>query len=216
MSDAFTSNFSGRHGWRESCSSSEEPPYRQGETMTFIQMRCPYCDGKNVEEQNTYTIKCGAPRTMYHCAPCERAFSETSNTPIAQLKTPIAIVVQVLAALTEGLGINAATRLYGVSKNSIYRWGTGSVGWEPLSFGDLWANWEKCSHIIIDPIHPEMRSMTWNFYDSSAQDATLLTLNIIRPMLQRIMAAVSFTNARTVRSISLRRKRPSLNVCKHL
>ena len=122
MSDAFTSNFSGRHGWRESCSSSEEPPYRQGETMTFIQMRCPYCDGKNVEEQNTYTIKCGAPRTMYHCSSCKRAFSETRNTPIAQLKTPIAIVVPVLAALTEGLGINAATRLYGVSKNSIYRW----------------------------------------------------------------------------------------------
>jgi len=30
--------------------------------------------------------------------------------------------VQVLAALTEGVGINAVTRLYGVSKNSIYRW----------------------------------------------------------------------------------------------
>jgi transposase len=38
------------------------------------------------------------------------------------LKTPIALVVQVLAALTEGVGINAATRLYGVSKNSISRW----------------------------------------------------------------------------------------------
>jgi transposase-like protein len=59
---------------------------------------------------------------MYHCACCERAFSETSNTPLAYLKTPIALVVQVLAALTEGIGINAATRLYGVSKNSIYRW----------------------------------------------------------------------------------------------
>ena len=43
-------------------------------------------------------------------------------SPITQLKTPIALVVQVLAALTEGVGINAATRLYGVSKNSIYRW----------------------------------------------------------------------------------------------
>jgi hypothetical protein len=31
------------------------------------------------------------------------------------------------------------------------------------------------SHMIIDPIHPEMRSMTWNFYDSSARDVTLLT-----------------------------------------
>jgi hypothetical protein len=41
---------------------------------------------------------------------------------MAQLKTPIARVVQGLAALTEGVGINAATRLYGVSKKSIYRW----------------------------------------------------------------------------------------------
>ena len=26
---------------------------------------------------------------------------------------------------------------------SVYGPGTGSVGWEPLSFGDLWANWEN-------------------------------------------------------------------------
>ena len=31
-------------------------------------------------------------------------------------------MVQVLSALTEGMGINAAARLYGVGKNSIYRW----------------------------------------------------------------------------------------------
>jgi transposase-like protein len=59
---------------------------------------------------------------MYHCSGCERAFSETRHTPLAHLKTPLALVVQVLTALTEGGGINAATRLYGVSKKSIYRW----------------------------------------------------------------------------------------------
>ena len=90
--------------------------------MTLTQRRCPYCDGQNIAEQRIYPIPCGAPRTMYHCARCERAFSETSHPPLAHLKTPIAIVVQVLAALTEGVGINAATRLYGVSKNSLYRW----------------------------------------------------------------------------------------------
>jgi transposase len=41
---------------------------------------------------------------------------------MAYLKTPISVIVQVIAARTEGVGINAATRLYGVSKNSIYRW----------------------------------------------------------------------------------------------
>jgi len=90
--------------------------------MTLTPMRCPYGNGKSIEAQRTYTIQCSAPRTLYPCAPCARSFSETRHTPIAQLKTPIALVVQVLSALTEGMGINAATRLYGVSKNSIYRW----------------------------------------------------------------------------------------------
>ena len=90
--------------------------------MTLTLRRCPYCHGTSIEAQRTYTIQCGAPRTLYHYTPCARVFSETRHTPIAQLKTPIALGVQVLAALTEGGGINAATRLYGVSKNSIYRW----------------------------------------------------------------------------------------------
>src|SRR5882672_9372286 len=68
--------------------------------MTLTLMRCPYCNGKSIEAQRTYTIQCGAPRTLYHCAPCARSFSETRHTPIAQLKTPIALVVQVLSALT--------------------------------------------------------------------------------------------------------------------
>src|SRR6266436_10356682 len=65
---------------------------------------------------------------------------------------------------------------------------------------------------VIDPINPMMKAMTWTFYDSSAQYATLLILNIIRPILQRIMVAVSFTNVRTVRPISPRRKIPSSKV----
>jgi hypothetical protein len=58
------------------------------------------------------------------------------------LKTPIALVVQVLAALTEGVGINAATRLYGVSKNSIYRWQERLSGVKKRSFNIF--NSSKC------------------------------------------------------------------------
>ena len=90
--------------------------------MTLTPIRCAYCSCKNIESYRIYTIKDGEQRTMYSCSSCDRAFSETRNTPIAQLKTPIAMIVPVLSALTEGVGINAATRLYGVSKNSIYRW----------------------------------------------------------------------------------------------
>src|SRR5215471_12511216 len=35
---------------------------------------------------------------------------------------------------------------------------------------------------MIDPIHPEMRSMTWNCYRSNAQCATLLSCSLIQPM----------------------------------
>ena len=90
--------------------------------MTLTQIRCAHCGCKNIETYRTYTTKGGEQRTMYHCSSCDSAFSETKHTPIAQLKTPLSVIVQVLSALTEGVGLNAATRLYSVSKNSIYRW----------------------------------------------------------------------------------------------
>ena len=77
--------------------------------MALTQMRCADCGGKNVEGYRTYTIKDGAQRTMYHCASCGCSFSETKQTPLAHLKTPLSVIVQVLSALTEGVGINAAT-----------------------------------------------------------------------------------------------------------
>ena len=90
--------------------------------MTLTHMRCTDCGCKDVKAQRTYSIKHGEPRTIYTCDACSGTFSSTSNTPMARLKTPISVIVQVLSALTEGVGSNAATRLYGVSKHSISRW----------------------------------------------------------------------------------------------
>ena len=88
----------------------------------MIHLRCGDCGGKEVAIGRTSTLKQGEQRTIYYCSACDRSFSETRNTPLAYVKTPISVVVHVLAALTEGMGIHAAARLYGVSKNSIYRW----------------------------------------------------------------------------------------------
>jgi len=88
----------------------------------MVHLRCGDCGSKEIAIGRTYTLKQGEQRTIYHCSACDRSFSETSNTPLAHVKTPISVVVHVLSALTEGMGINAAARLYGVSKNSIYRW----------------------------------------------------------------------------------------------
>ena len=65
---------------------------------------------------------------------------------------------------------------------------------------------------VIDPINPKMKAMTWTFYDSSAQYATLLIFYIIRPIPQRIMVAVSCTNVSTVRPLSPRQKIPDFSV----
>ena len=78
--------------------------------MALTQIRCAHCGCKNVQGYRIYTIKDGEQRTIYHCASCDSAFSETRNTPIAQLKPPRAVMGQVLAALTEGRGLNAAVR----------------------------------------------------------------------------------------------------------
>src|SRR6266581_3389685 len=57
---------------------------------------------------------------------------------------------------------------------------------------------------VVDLINPERRSVTWNFYDASARYVALLIFNIIRPIPQRIMVAVSFTNVLPVRPIAYR------------
>ena len=100
----------------------------------MIHLRCGDCGSKEVAIGRTYTLKQGEQRTIYYCSLCGCSFSETKNTSIAYLKTPISVIVQVIAALTEGVGINAATRLYGVSKNSIYRWQERLSGLKKRSF----------------------------------------------------------------------------------
>ena len=82
--------------------------------MTLTQIRCADCGGKNVDGYRTYTIKDGEQRTIPLCLMW--LLFQKQSTPLAHLKTPISVIVQVLSALTEGVGINAATRLYGVSK----------------------------------------------------------------------------------------------------
>ncbi|MCI5225195.1 MAG: helix-turn-helix domain-containing protein [Candidatus Electrothrix sp. AX2] len=38
------------------------------------------------------------------------------------LRTPVFRIIMILNALSEGMGINAAARVFSIGKNSIYRW----------------------------------------------------------------------------------------------
>ena len=89
--------------------------------MPLTQRQCPECNSQNFKPHTTYTVNSGDQRTIYHC-PCGNYFSETKNTPLAGLQTPVSQIALVLEAINEGMGLNAACRTFHVGKNSIKRW----------------------------------------------------------------------------------------------
>ena len=67
-----------------------------------------------------------APFTSARCVavtfPKGDYLSETKNTPLAGLKTPVSRISLVLEAINDGMGLNAACRTFHVGKNTIKRW----------------------------------------------------------------------------------------------
>ena len=90
--------------------------------LTHAPLYCMQCGCQRIESHKSYTLKAGTVRQLYYCPDCKSYFSETQNTPLAHLKTPISRIVLILQSLNEGQGINAVCRVFEVSKNSIYRW----------------------------------------------------------------------------------------------
>ena len=90
--------------------------------MSLSERHCPECNTTNFKAHTTYTVNQGEQRTLYHCQECGTYFSETKNTPLEDLKTPISRISLVLEAINDGMGLNAACRTFRVGKNSIKRW----------------------------------------------------------------------------------------------
>ena len=88
----------------------------------MFETKCPRCMKTEIKKFRIYKIKNGQERTIFQCNHCGTNFSETCNTALAGLRNPISLIGTVLLSITEGTGINAATRIFNVSKNSIYRW----------------------------------------------------------------------------------------------
>ncbi len=74
------------------------------------------------QKHKKYEIRCGDIRQLYKCNDCGCCFSETRNTVLEGLRTPVSRIIMILTALAEGSGVNAVTRIFSVGKNSIYRW----------------------------------------------------------------------------------------------
>ena len=72
--------------------------------MSLSQRHCPECNSENFKRHCRYSIKSGEPRTLFVCQDCSNYFSETKNTPLAGLKTPVSRISQVLEAINDGMG----------------------------------------------------------------------------------------------------------------
>jgi hypothetical protein len=75
-----------------------------------------------MQHHSPYTTKNHGGRIIYKCKTCPASFSETKNTLLEGLKTPVSVIWQVVKARTEGMGLNAAARTFEKAKNTILAW----------------------------------------------------------------------------------------------
>jgi hypothetical protein len=70
----------------------------------------------------SYETKNNGSRQLYKCKQCNKVFSETKGTLLEGLVKPISLIIQVLNARHEGMGVNAVHRLFKISKNTLLKW----------------------------------------------------------------------------------------------
>ena len=83
---------------------------------------CPSCNSKDTKIHTHYDTQNHGQRVIHKCHICGRSFSSTVNTFLAGLKKPISLIIQVIKSRTEGLGLNAACRTFGIAKNTLINW----------------------------------------------------------------------------------------------
>lgn len=97
--------------------------------MDLHAITCPKCDSLNHFICSTYSTKCDGPRKLLKCRDCGKCFSETKNTFLFNLKTPISKIATVLKSRSEGMSFNSACRTFNIGTHTLQ-------GWE-IKFGNL-------------------------------------------------------------------------------
>src|SRR5215470_14367251 len=90
--------------------------------MELLQLKCPVCHSSEIQYHSSYTTKNHGSRVMDKCEHWPASFSETKNTFLEGLKTPVSVIWLVLKARTEGMGFNAAARTFAKAKHTILAW----------------------------------------------------------------------------------------------
>lgn len=90
--------------------------------MELFTKRCPDCRSPKNRIVRTYETQQNGTRALYQCEACGCHFSETKDTFLEGIRTPLSEIWRVLKARTDGMGLNAAVRTFEYAKNTILSW----------------------------------------------------------------------------------------------
>lgn len=90
--------------------------------MDLFKTKCPSCQCIEYKRHTSYKTQNYGERIIHRCIRCERYFSSSSNTFMAGLKKPLSTIITLIEARTEGVGLNATSRIFKISKNTILNW----------------------------------------------------------------------------------------------
>jgi hypothetical protein len=90
--------------------------------MCFEINNCINCKSTNIHVSARYKTKSNGRRNLYICGDCKTFFSETKNTFMENIKTPISKIATVLEARTEGVAFNASCRIFKISSSTLSDW----------------------------------------------------------------------------------------------
>jgi len=88
----------------------------------FNQVKCPLCNSENCHDCQHYDTLHNGKRTLYQCEDCHKIFSETKGTFLERIRKPVSLIIKVLKARSEGIGVNAACRVFEIAKNTLLKW----------------------------------------------------------------------------------------------
>lgn len=91
----------------------------KGLEMQLLTKKCPQCNSQKLKVHTKYSTKNNGDRNLFKCKDCSKVFSETKNTFMEGLRTPASKIWKIIEARTEGLGLNAASRVFEISENTI-------------------------------------------------------------------------------------------------
>jgi|SRR5215813_10091871 len=91
------------------------------------------------------------PWRQLHCVVCQTYFLETQGTVFHGKRVPAELLVRVVAALAEGVGLRAVARVFEVDPNPVLQW-LGEVADQLQAFSQYWLHDLHLSQVQLDEL----------------------------------------------------------------